>query len=497
MDRGLSFAALLCPAGVHVVAYRRSRAGLQVERYARELRSGLSAEEVGRVLANLLESEGARGQRVSIAVTGFGSCHQILTLPRAGRGVLQPIVIRELRRFYPDLFAKEEPEPLVDFVELDSTGESPSPQNDLLVAAVPRAFLQTVVGALAARGMRVDHWTVAPRALQRLYDAFSAEERTGAALIMVPGWPLLGFFHDHELRLFSEPRSGPGTTFDAGIGAAIEHVERGAIFLRQQFRGATVSQLYLAAGPNPEHPEGAELLGKVLGLTVRPFGPGTEEPGAFAALGAALDAAGGQGLNLLPPALRPPSGSDRWTRRLAVASACILLLAAGWWAWSARRAETALRAEIAALTGEVTAESSVLSSVRPIIEERRSHAQRAAIIEMLSRDRRRLPEVLWPLEAAARDVEVRKLHVAREENGWAVDLSLTATAMSYEQATDAITAVTQQLGAELPDGALTVSGIELKRALPPDSTRVETSPEPIAASVEMSFIIPAVEEASE
>ena len=133
---GSSFSALVCPTGVHLVAYRRTRAGLQVERYNHVHRSGLSTDDVAAMLADLLESEGARGRRVSIAVTGFGACHQIVTLPRAERAVLRPIVVRELRRFYPDLFAEAEVEPIVDFVELSAGDTAVSPQADLLVAGI-------------------------------------------------------------------------------------------------------------------------------------------------------------------------------------------------------------------------------------------------------------------------------------------------------------------------------------------------------------------------
>ncbi|MBW3628438.1 MAG: pilus assembly protein PilM [Gemmatimonadetes bacterium] len=486
----MSFSVLLCPAGVHVVAYRRSRGGLHIERYSRELRPGLNTDETARVVADLLEADGARGRRISIAVSGFGSCHQILTLPRAARNVLQPIVVRELRRFYPDVFAQELSEPIVDFVELVPTDSRPSPQNDLLVAAMPRDLVSTVVSTLADRGMTVDHWTIAPRALQRLYDAFSDGETTAAALVVVPDWPLLGFFHQRELRLFSEPRSGPGTTFDAGAGAVIEHVERGSIFLRQQFRGAAVTRLYLAAGPEDDISSQQDLFETVLGVSVLPFGPANHPPGAFAALGAALDGASDDGLNLLPAELRPPSASVRWTRYLAVASAGVLLIAAGWWAWSARRAEASARQEVAAISHALSAQSSLLRTVRPIIEERQSHARRAALIDLLSRDRRRLPEVLWPLQAAASEVEIRKLQVVRQQGGWEVVVGITATAMSYEQATDAITAVAQQLGSELPENALTVSGIDLARLPTEALDGPDPAATPIAANAEMSFIVP-------
>lgn len=494
---GSSFSALVCPTGVHLVAYRRTRAGLQVERYNQALRDGLSTDDVAAMLADLLESEGARGRRVSIAVTGFGACHQIVTLPRADRAVLRPVAVRELRRFYPDLFADEEPGPIVDFVELSAGDPAASPQADLLVAGIPRLFVHTVVTALAARGVSVDHWTIAPRVLQRLYGAFAEPERTGAALIMVPGWPLLGFFHERELRLFSEPLSGPSGTHAAGVAAVTEHVERGRIFLRQQFRGAAVSQLYLAAGQQAGGPATGEPTGMTLDLPVAPFGPATEPPGAFAALGAALDGASGDGLNLLPVELRPRTESELWTRRLAVASVCVVLAAAGWWASSARRTEAAARQEIVALTDELSAQRSLFGSVRPIIEERQAHAQRSALIELLARDRRRLPEVLWPLHAAAPVVEVGKLHVARGAEGWEVLLGVTATAPTYELATDAISAVTQRLAAELPEDALAVSAIEMARATPRDSTAIRAGAEDVAASVQMSFIIPTLKAKTE
>jgi hypothetical protein len=496
LDRRLSYSALLCPAGVHVVSYRHVGAGLRVERYTRELRPGLGGDEVAGILADLLEAEGARGRWVSIAVTGFGTCHQILTLPRAGRDLLEPIVVRELRRFYPDLFAGGL-DPIVDFVELDSADTSPTPQKELLVAAIPRGFLQAVVSTLGERGIRLDHWTIVPRAIQRLYDAFGDAEKTAAALVMVPGWPLLGFFHERELRLFSEPRSGPAGAADSGLDSVIEHVERGAIFLRQQFRGAAVSQLFLAAGQESEFPDVSDRLARGLSIPLTHFGPVDESPGAFAALGAALDAAGGDGLNLMPAELRPPSRADQWSRRLGVASAALILIAAGWWGWSARRAEAGTRAQLDALARDLSIQSSQIATIRPIIQERQTHAQRAALLELLSRDRRRLPEVLWPLQASEPQVSVHSLSVTRKDEGWEVRLGVTAKAMDYDQATDAITALTHQLGAELPENALNVSGITLDRATPPDSTGIDVGPVPIAASVEMSFIVPALKETSE
>jgi hypothetical protein len=494
LDRGLAYSALLCPAGVHVVAYRRAGGGVRVEWYTRELRSPLRPEEAAGILGDLLESQGARRRPVSIAVTGFGTCHQILTLPRAGREVLEPVVTRELRRFYPDLFAAGELPPVIDFVELESSESAATSQKDLLVAAVPRGFLESVVSTLAARGIRLDHWTIVPRAIQRLYDAFGDSEKTAAALVMVPGWPLLGFFHERELRLFSEPRSGPAGSGDGGLALVVEHVERGAIFLRQQFRGAAVSQLFLAPGPEVEFATLPAELSQALSLPVSPFGPTGEAPGAFAALGAALDAASDDALNLMPAELRPPSEADRWTRRLVLASAAVLLAASGWWGWRAAQTERQAQAEVQTLTRQLAARGPQIAAIRPVMEARQAHAQRATLLEILSRDRRRLPEVLWPVQAAAPQVAVRSLDIDRDPAGWRVALTVKATAMSYDQATDALTALRHQLAAELPEDALKESGIALDRASPADSGRVEYGPVPIAATAQMTFIVPVLKE---
>ena len=495
--RRTSYSAFVCPAGVHAVAYHRVRGGIQVERCLHHP-AALAADDVARTLAELLEADGARRPRVSIAVTGFGACHQILTLPRADRDVLRPIAARELRRFYPGLFADEDVEPIVDYVELGPGAQPGATSSDLLVAGIPRRFVHTVVSELAARGACVEHWTIAPRALQRLYDAFAAGERTAAALVMVPDWPLLGFFHDRELRLFSEPLAGPGGSHSAGISAVAEQVERGTIFLRQQFRGAAVSHLYLADETPVGVAEAGEPSSTAVRLPVTPFGPASEPPGALAALGAALDAAGVEPLNLLPAELRPPTDAYRSRRRTAVASACLLLAASGWWGWSARRAEAAAHQEVALATERLEAERSGFASSRPILEERQAHTQRAALIELLTRDQRRLPEVLWPLQAAAPDVEVRRLQIARQPDGWEVVVGVTATAESYDRATDAIVAVSQRLGAQLPEDALSTSRISLDPEAPADSSAPAGSGAArTSASVEMSFIIPALGESLE
>lgn len=492
----LRFGALLCPAGVHVVGYRRAGGQIRLEHYAQQLHAGLSASDATTALANLLEAQGARGRPAAVAVTGFGTYHQILTLPPAPREVLHPIVGRELRRFYPDLFATQGVEPLIEFVDTGVATTSPAsgpPHRELLVAAAPRAFVESVHRALGARGIPLAHWTIAPRAVQCLFDAFAEPEGSTAALVMVPQWPLLGFFHDGLLRLFAEPQASAGVDPRDQVEGVMEHLERGALFLRQQFRGALVRTALVASEPGPGTAVLSEQLTQRLGVVQAPLGPFAAAPGALAALGPALDAEREDALNLLPAELRPRSVADRWTRVLGVASALVLLLAAGWWGWSAQRAEHRAELQLQAVTEQVEAQAPALAEVRPIVSERQAHARRVAALELLTRMQRRLPEVLWPLQAAASAVRVEGLQLAPEEQGWRVTLTGSAAAPTSAQATDAVVALQQQLAAELPEGSVELGNFSYSTAAADSAGGEQPLASAIAVHFQMSFIVPAVE----
>jgi hypothetical protein len=451
-----SFGAVLAPSGAHVVEYRRTRRGLQVVRFgsARVRRSEM--EQAADELADLLEALGARGGQVALAVSGFGSCHHILTLPNAPREVLTPVVQREMRRFYPHLFVHDDRPPVVDFVPIESSGRGgDGGQRELLVGALPRELLDTVARALGRRQISLGSWTILPRAVQRLHDAYGDADNTAAVLLMTPGAPLLGFFHGGELRLFTEPVGGN----EAGdMEAVLAHVERGALFLRQQFRGATLSQLHIALPPDEAL---ADLRGQVaqrLNASVEPFGPPEHPPGALAALGAALDGAGEGGLNLLPPALRPPSAADRWTRTLTAASAAVLLLAVGLWAWGGARAEAEARDRVAAAEAELGGRLAEMAPLRPVLEERRAHAHRAQVMALLAARRAEIPGLLWPL-TASHAVRLDALQLGRSPLGWDGVLQGTSTGRTSAAATAAVDGLYREMIQILGRDAVTLDGL--------------------------------------
>ena len=207
--RRTSFGAVLSPGGIHVVEFERRFSELRVVRYARTDAIPGDADASIRQLGALLGSLGAGGRGVSLAASGFGSCHQLLSLPSAPPEVLRPVGAREMRRFYPDLFTSDAAEPILEYVE--TGGKSPSSggsARELLVAAAPPALVHSVTRVLGEYGVTVIGWTIAPRALQRLHAVFGTAETDEAVVLMLPGSPLLGLFRDGTLRLFSEP-AGP------------------------------------------------------------------------------------------------------------------------------------------------------------------------------------------------------------------------------------------------------------------------------------------------
>lgn len=491
-ERGYS--AMLTPAGVHVVSYLSRGAGLQVQRYARAAWESPTAAEAAETLAELVAAEGGRGGRLSLAVSGFGCYHHLLSLPPAPREILTPIVTREFRRFFPDLFAGGA-EPVIDFVEIGEGDPSPEGSlRELLAAAAPVALIDTVGAALERHGVRLAHWTIVPRAMQRLYQAFVPTPHTDAALVVAPGSPLLGFFHRGELRLFSDVSAAAGGAA-LDVEAVLEQIERGGLFVRQQFRGAAVERLFLAADPQAELRGLAERIRERLSLRVERFGPYAEVPGAMAALGAALDEGADDSLNLLPAAHRPPDAGQAWARRLGVAAALVLSLSAGWWAWSGVRAEARAAERVRVAESELRELAPALSQVRAVIDERQQHARRSALLAALDAQRTQLPDLLWPIREAAAGVEVQELSFERGDDGWEGSLRGAARGASAAEVSAQIDRLYRALAREFPGGTVTLEefGDDPAPAGAEESV-TEWTDEPIAIAFRLSFIVPASSE---
>ena len=479
------FAAVLSPTGLHVLEYKRRRRQLEIVRYRSEAANHTDIEVASEALANLLEAEGARGGELALAVAGFGSCHQLLTLPPAAPDLLEPIVNREMRRFFPDLFQSGAEAPFVAYVPTDPEGAGlGSPMRDLLAAAVPRVLVEQVRAATAARGIRVDHITVVPVAITRLFESFVGSRETAALAVVTPDYASVGFFHDGALRLFTEPpaygREGGASTEQV----VADQVERGSLYLRQQFRGARLSAVHVGADR-----EDQVLIRSALDekgeAEIRELVAG-ESPGALLALGAALDRQAEYCLNLLPLEYRPPSAAERWVRGLGVAAAAILLLGAGFWTLMGVRAEAEAAELVRTYEESLVPRLASYARIEPVVRERQAHAARAELLRKIVADRERLPELLWPLNNASGSIDIAGFALNRTAEGWSGQLTGTSRSYSSAAAAAAAQGLFDEFSRELPEGTVTLNGLNTVYAA---GEEVEEAFAPVSVSFSISFAV--------
>lgn len=476
------YAGVLTPAGVHVISYRRSRGHLDVIRYRAEERPLVGIAEAAGELASLLEAEGARNGRLSLSITGFGTCQHILNLPAASPELLQPVLQREMRRLYPDLFAAGTDDHYQGSVASGSAPARPdSSLRDMLAAAVPKRVVAELRETLAARGIALDHLTVLPAALMRVYEAMVDGEAGHAAAVgvVLPNFPVVGFFYGGGMRLFAEPTA---TGQDLGAVTA-EQIKRGKLYLRQQFRGASIDAIHLSAEAGDR-----ELLTEWLTAAenppVRELSP-SDPPGVLLGLGTALNAEADDALDLLPPEFRPPSAAEAWTRALAVAACAVLILAASWWALTGVRTEAVAAERLRSARQTLAPALAEFAPTSAILTERREHAVRSEVLRQITVERERIPELLWPLQAAYPAVNVRSFLLGRTAEGWQGLLQGTATASSSASAAATVDALHQELGRELPPGSLRLQNLSYG-----DGPASEQTLNGVAVSFRMSFIVP-------
>lgn len=470
------FAAIASPHGIHVAEYRRDRHGLEILASVRGASPGADPAALGSALADAVESIGGPGGHLALAISGYGSAHHILTLPTADPELLRPVVRRELLRYYPNL-----DEPVVDFTAgapMEGSGRQGGKAREMLVGAVPRPVGEKLHATLRERGVRLQHLTVLPQAVQRVFDAFDGSADPVVALLLLESGPLIGCFHGGALRLFIEPPTDVHGRPLREPGAVAEQVERANLFLRQQFPGVAVDQVLVAA-PAKELDAIKATLSDRLESKIRTLSDAP--PGSLAALGAALDYEATDPLTLLPGPLRPPTRSQSWTRHLAAAAAAVMVFAAAWWAGAgilvaraeadrALEADRAVRDEVPWLSGAMTT-----------LDARSAHEQRVAFLRQTVASRDNVRAALAAVsEAAGPAVRLDHMSMQRTDEGWRLQLRGIATGTSAADAYRAWDTMYRGVAERLP----------VIRAEPGEAQGID-DPEgaPVAVAFDMSFIV--------
>jgi hypothetical protein len=433
------FAAFLERSGIYLVEYQKVRDRMDVLNRTDSPGDFRTAQDAAAALASLIRGQNGDGSTVSLTIRGLGTSHHILVLPQAKTDLLRPVVAREMQRLYSEL-----EDPVVDFVSGEPVDrrtrarpDSGTPPQEILAAAMPRATMNEITTELARNSINIDHVTVLPRVMQRIYAEVTSQDAPTAVLMLLNGGPVFGFFYDRQLRLVVEP---PGEGPDGTLSAAfvIEQLERGNLYLRQQFRGALISRLMLAAEASEYGPL-SRAVEESMGLVVERFGPQIGSAGAIAAMGAVLDAQAGDGLNLFPVRETKQKSAQRATRRIAVAGAVLLGIIAWWWAGSGVLTVKTWRTRIATLTTALDSRAGPLQPMKEIIRKRQQSAAQLNAVQKVAAERAKLQQLLQSLSLAAEaEVTITSFSATRDPANWTVSISGNASAYAPSDAVSSV-----------------------------------------------------------
>jgi hypothetical protein len=418
------FAAFIERDTIFLLEYQRYRDRLDILTQNEESGEFLNATDAGEALTRLLRERHGSGGRIVLTIRGLGSCHHILVLPHAKPEVLRPVVQREMNRLYPDL-----QHPIVEFVageQIDRRArprpEAGSPPQELLAAAIPRSSVEDLESALSRASVSLEHVTVLPQVLQRLYREVASTETPTAVLMLLRGGALFGFFHERQLRLVFEPpgeESGP-TRIDAQF--VIEQLERGNLYLRQQFRGTQIARLLIAGDPAIIEKLTPPIEGQ-MGLDVQRFAAEIGSANAVAAMGAVLDSEDAQGLNLFPIAETRKKTAEQLTRRIAIAAGVLLAAICWWWAANGVVATLGWRSRIETLQQALERRVAPMQPIRDVVKRRQLAAQQLNVVRLVADERARLQQLIQAIAIApGAGINVEEFDGVRDQTNWRASL---------------------------------------------------------------------------
>lgn len=473
------FGALIDPERIYVIHYVRKPGGVEITDHMSVARGMRTVEEASDALVELIRPMAGRGEaQVAAAIRGFGITYQLLTLPPAGADVLAPIIDREMRRLYPDI-----EDPLVGFAlggNIDRRTGRPTPVStkkglperrsststgetlplEILAAAAPRHVIDTVADTLGRAGIRLEHLTVVPQAMARLYREVNGSPDPAALTIMLQGSPVIGVFQGGDVRFISEPPSSDEALASVDVQTVIDQVGRARMYLRQHFRGADIDRIFVSADPADQAHVDA-VLNAALNVEVIPLAPAMGPPAAIAALGSVLNAETGSEMVLYPsPAdLRREAAKTRmrtWT--VAAAAVCaIAILVAAFMTVNAARAGGELREARA----RADAQMARIAPAMGVIGERRANMERTAAMDAHFSRRQHLARLINGIRLAQPpNVNLGSATLTRVAGGWRVEITGTAMGSTGADVLEGVAEFSRELPARVPLQAFTLDSFE-------------------------------------
>lgn len=473
------YAALIDPDRVYVIEYARRPAGVEITHHMSVARVMPSVDEAVDAVVELIRSAAGPGEaQLTAAIRGFGISYHLLTLPPAGADVLAPIIDREMRRIFPDI-----EDPLVGFAvggNIDRrTGKPAAPSAkkglperrsaastgevlplEILAAVAPRYVVDAVAQTLERAGIRLDHLTVVPQAMARLYREVNGSPDPAAVAIMLQGAPVIGVFQGGDVRFIAEPPASDEGLSAADIQTVIDQVGRARMYLRQHFRGADIEKIFVAAEPSDQAHVDA-VLNAALNVEVVPLAPAMGPPAAIAALGSVLNAEAGGEMVFYPAPkdLRRAEAKRRmrtWT--LAAAVVCLLAVAtATVTTVMAAQAAGELKRERAAADAQMTK----IAPAMDVIEERQANIERTNAIQSHHAGRRHLARLINAIRLAQPpNVGLTAATLTRTSAGWRVEITGSSIGATGADVLEGVAEFSRELPARVPLQGFTIDSFE-------------------------------------
>jgi hypothetical protein len=448
MSRGeRSFGALVAHDGVTLVEFETERTGIRVANQWSDNGRSTTIDEALNRLTALISTLGIRRGRLSVAIEQFGVVHHVMVLPPAADEVLRPVVKREVQRVF------GVPDPVVAFSrgaaqerrEPARADEKTAPRQ-LFVAGAPSSTVDALASRLAMKGWTIEIATVVPKAMHALYEMSGAPLEPTAVLLCLESGPHLAFFLDGRLELAIDPPIALEGDRPS-LAMVLDQVERGAVYFRQQFRGASASRILLAA-PADEYEALASELEQRLSARVKPLVVGNASPEAVVAMGAVLEAQSASPLDLFP---HPPTAGERIATAVRGPNAVLLGAAAAaiiavLWGASQYRTLTSARRENERLRQTVAEAIPALGPMRQTAERRAGVMRQIDFVRRGLDERSALSRSLTGVASSLPDgVVFDSLSVTRAADAWDVHIAGVSHGMSAAQAVGGLQAFLQGL----------------------------------------------------
>jgi Tfp pilus assembly protein PilN len=449
-----TYAALIEPAGIWLFEFQLEKGGFRIVNHTSDMRRFDDAADAFVALNRLLLNQEFRRASVSIAIHQFGVFHHTITLPAADERVLRPVIRRDVQR----TFGIQDP--VVAFAAVGQPLERRGPERadavtaprQYFVVGMPRTVSDSLVRELCAPNLEVRCVTVVPEAIRRVYESTHEDADATAALLCLAGEPHLAFFINGRLELALDPPIALEGDRFVDPATILAQVERGVVYLRQQFRGAELKVLLLAAPAADQHSL-TEMLEDRLGIRVKPLMPRGGSPEAVVAMGAVLAGGSPHQLDLYP---HPPTFAERARESLrgtqgvstglSVAAAVI-----AFWAVFQITAFRRTEIDVQTLREQVNRGIPALAPVKELAQRRARYVARLAIADAVMVERDGLAS---QLAGVARilpvSVRIDSLGMARVQSGWAATVTGRVASMSAAESVRALNDFFQALQAR-PD----------------------------------------------